>query len=309
VSNNNAKGERESKSRLETPPTVFAVVVAVAVALSGCASMEATPPPTLSSRPPVAASPPGLGSTFVSPADGMTMIFVPAGEFVMGSEIGLTDEQPVHTVFLDAFWIDQTEVTNAMYKLCVQSGACSQPSTTTYYGDATYSDHPVVFVSWNQAVAYCAWVGRRLPTEAEWEKAATWESAANKKRVYPWGNDFDCQRGNFEGSDCDGYDQTSPARSFPSGASPYGVLDMGGNAWEWVHDAFLETDPFTGGKTYYAVSPAANPSGPDPKTSIYRVLRGGAWEHNFGFGRSAYRLWFGLDDTYNFTGFRCALTE
>jgi serine/threonine-protein kinase len=245
----------------------------------------------------------------------MTMVFVPAGEFTMGSEIGLQDEQPVHTVTLDGFWIDQSEVTNAMYSLCVQSGACDQPSAQIYYGDPSYSDHPVVFASWKEAISYCSWVGRRLPTEAEWEKAATWDPITNEKYVYPWGNDFDCEKGNFDdetqldsyvvpgGPNCDGYDRTSPVGSFPSGASPYGALDMGGNVWEWVADAFIET------VNYYAISPTSNPQGIDPEITEYRVMRGGSWNLDFGFGRSAYRLWFGLDDSYDDVGFRCARSE
>jgi formylglycine-generating enzyme required for sulfatase activity len=157
-----------------------------------------------------------------------------------------------------------------------------------------------------QSKAYCIWAGRRLPTEAEWEKAASWDSLKNEKRKYPWGNEFDCKKGNFTGSSCDGYEQTAPVGSFPSGASAYGVLDMGGNVWEWVNDAFLESDPFVKGQNYYAESPPSNPQGIDPSTSAYRVMRGGAWKENFGSGTTTYRLWFGLDDSYNFAGFRCA---
>jgi formylglycine-generating enzyme required for sulfatase activity len=248
----------------------------------------------------------------------MNMVFVPAGKFIMGSEIGLTDEQPVHTVFLDAFWIDQTEVTNVMYNRCVEAGVCEQPSVTTYYSDPDYSDHPVVFISWNDAKAYCSYADRRLPTEAEWEKVASWDPVKNEKRVYPWGNEFNCSKGNFDdetqfssfvvpgGPNCDGYDLTSPVGSFPSGASPYGAQDMGGNVWEWVNDAFIETDPFGQVNNYYAISPASNPPGVDPAMTVYRVLRGGSWNYSFGSGRTAYRLWFGMDDSYDGMGFRCA---
>jgi serine/threonine-protein kinase len=225
----------------------------------------------------------------------------------MGSKTGLVDEQPQHSVFLDSFWIDQTEVTNGMYNRCVQSGECTQPAVKTYYGDPSYANHPVIYVSWVDANIYCAWADRRLPTEAEWEKAAIWDPEKNEKRIYPWGNDFDCTKGNFEGAKCDGFTGTAPVGSFPSGASPYGALDMGGNVWEWVHDAFIETDPLSGRtQNYYAISPAYNPQGVDPSSTIYRVMRGGAWKMNFGFGRSAYRLWFGLDDLYDIAGFRCA---
>jgi formylglycine-generating enzyme required for sulfatase activity len=243
----------------------------------------------------------------------MTMLFVPAGEFKMGSEIGLTDEQPVHTVILDAYWIDRTEVTNAMYNLCVRAGACDQPTSTESFADPAFEAHPVAFVSWSDATTYCSWADRRLPTEAEWEKAATWDPPAKESRIFPWGNDFECSRGNFDdetqldsfvipgGPHCDGYDRTSPVGSLPSGVSPYGVQDMAGNVWEWVADGFFETE------NYYAISPASNPRGPEG--SAYRVLRGGSWNLNYGYGRSAYRLWFGIDDSYDGMGFRCALSE
>jgi formylglycine-generating enzyme required for sulfatase activity len=263
-----------------------------------------------------------VGETLVSPKDDMTLVAVPAGEFVMGSENGLTDEQPAHNVMLDTFWLDQTEITNAMYHHCVEAGVCDPPSATTFYSDAAYADHPIVFVSWNDARTYCSWVDRRLPTEAEWEKAASWDPRTNEKLVYPWGNEFDCTKGNFDdetqidsfvisgGPNCDGYMQSAPVGSYPPGASPYGALDMGGNVWEWVHDAFIETDPFNATiQNYYAVSPPMNPQGVDPTITDYRVMRGGSWNINFGFGRSAYRLWFGLDDSYDFVGFRCASSE
>lgn len=280
---------------------------------------ELTSPPTLISNPAVNVN---VGETLVSPNDNMTLVAVPAGEFIMGSENGLTDEQPAHTVMLDTFWLDQTEITNAMYRRCVEAGACDPPSATTYYDDSAFANHPVVYVSWNDAKSYCSWVDRRLPSEAEWEKAASWEPRSNEKLTYPWGNDFDCKKGNFDdetqidsfvivgGPSCDGYEKSAPVGSYPSGASPYGALDIGGNVWEWVHDAFIETDPFSATiQNYYAVSPASNPQGVDPTITDYRVMRGGSWNINFGFGRAAYRLWFGLDDSYDFVGFRCADSE
>ena len=247
------------------------------------------------------------------------MLFVPAGEFRMGSAHGLTDEQPVHSVFLDGFWLDRTEITNSMFGLCVGASACPVPSEPIYYSDPAFASHPVAYVSWSNARAYCSWAERRLPTEAEWEKAATWDPVKNQQRTYPWGDEFDCRRGNFDdeseldsfvmpgGPDCDGYVRSSPVGSFPSGASPYGVLDMAGNVWEWVHDAFIETDPLAGAqRNYYAISPASNPQGIDPAMSDYRLLRGGSWGIDYGFARSAYRLWHGLDDSYDGVGFRCA---
>jgi serine/threonine-protein kinase len=283
--------------------SILVVSLVLVIANAGCRPLIQTPFKT----PFLPTQTPRFGSTFVSTTDGMTLLFVPAGEFPMGSVTGLVDEQPQHTVFLDGFWIDETEVTNAMYAGCVQVGACQQPSVTTYYKDSAYSNHPVTYASWVYAKTYCIWAGRRLPTEAEWEKAASWDPVNNEKRVYPWGNIFDCKKGNFADSECDGFTGTAPVRSFPSGVSPYGALDMGGNVWEWVHDAFLETDPMTGKtENYYAISPTSNPQGVDPSVTVYRILRGGAWKNNYGLGRSAYRLWFGLDDSYDFGGFRCA---
>lgn len=252
----------------------------------------------------------------------MLLLFVPEGPFSMGSERGLSDEQPVHSVNLDAFWIDQTEITNAMYSRCIEGGGCEEPAASAAFADAGLSDHPVTFVSWRDAVAYCAWADRRLPTEAEWEKAAVWDRTTGHARVYPWGDEYDCRKGNFDdeilldsfvmpgGSGCDGYVRSSPVGSYPSGASPFGALDMAGNVWEWVHDAFVETDPFGGAQqNYYAISPPSNPQGVDPSISSYRVLRGGSWNMSFGFGRSTYRLWFGLDDRYEDVGFRCASSQ
>jgi formylglycine-generating enzyme required for sulfatase activity len=299
LTENHTLGLGKSRSIRGVVPGLFIAFTTLAVGMGGC-----TPSPA---RFPTAIPTAGLGSTTVSLSDGMSMVFVPSGAFEMGSKIGLADEQPVHAVTLDSFWIDRTEVTNAMYRLCVQAGACLPPGVTTYFNDPVYSDHPVVHVSWVRAGMYCTWAGRRLPTEAEWEKAAAWDPIKNEKRIYPWGNTFDCKKGNYEGSECDGFAQTAPVGSFPNGVSPYGALDMGGNVWEWVQDAFLETDPYLGGtKNYYAISPASNPKGVDPSITIYRLMRGGGWRINFGFGRSAYRLWFGLDDPYDFAGFRCA---
>jgi eukaryotic-like serine/threonine-protein kinase len=261
-----------------------------------------------------------LGSTKVSVQDRALQVYIPAGQFPMGSEVGLTDEQPVHTVQLDAFWLDRTEVTNQMYRKCVEAGRCREPYDLTYYDDPQFSNHPVVYVSWVDAGNYCSFVDRRLPTEAEWEKAAIWNPVSNQKLVYPWGNEYDCSKANFDdeteldaslmqdGSlDCDGYELTAPVGSFPQGASPYGALDMGGNVWEWVHDAFIGVNPLDASlKNYYAVSRLRNPQGVNPAITPYRSLRGGSWDWIYGYGRSAYRLGFGKNDIFEGVGFRCA---
>jgi formylglycine-generating enzyme required for sulfatase activity len=296
--------------------SVFSIAIFI---ITSCVPVISPIVPTPSMVPDKNSSLAELGNTKVSPKDNATMVYIPAGQFPMGSEFGLIDEKPVHIVQLDAFWLDRTEVTNEMYRKCVQAGKCDEPSKLLYYNDPQYSNHPVVFVSWTDAVTYCSFVDRRLPTEAEWEKAAVWNPVRNEKLVYPWGNEYDCSKGNFDdeiqqdaslmqdGSvSCDGYSRTAPVGSFPAGASPYGALDMGGNVWEWVHDAFIEVDPFNAKvQNYYAYSRFENPMGVSPMLTGYRGLRGGSWNWVYGFGRSAYRLGFGKDDHYDAVGFRC----
>ena len=200
-------------------------------------------------------------------------ILIPAGSFQMGcdssnpAESCNSWEQPLHTVTLSAYSIDKYEVTNARYKACVAAGGCTVPGSvdsskrSPYYGTSTYADYPVLNVDWFQANAFCAWAGKRLPTEAEWEKAARGSSDTRK---YPWGNSApDCTKTNYDS--CVG--DTSRVGSYPSGASPYGVMDMAGNVDEWVQDWY--------GSSYYSVSPSNNPQGPE--TGTYRVLRGGSW--------------------------------
>jgi len=212
-----------------------------------------------------------------------------------------------YRVYLDAFYIDKTEVTNAQYRACVEAGACNSPSDTTYYDNADYAQHPVVYVGWDYADTYCRWAGKRLPTEAEWEKTAR----GTDGRIYPWGNDLDCHKGNFDdeqeidnyvvsgGLNCDGHVQTAPVGSFPAGASPYGALDMAGNVWEWVADQYSSD--------YYGHSPSRNPQGPD--SGAKKVLRGGSWNNIEWKFRSAHRDGYHPMDISVFDdniGFRCA---
>jgi len=216
------------------------------------------------------------------------MVRVPAGEFIMGSDSGEADEKPVHRVYLDEFFIDKYEVTNEQYQQCVSAGSCI---ANYKYDGFTDPQQPVVGVDWNQADTYCRWAGKRLPTEAEWEKAAR----GTDGRTYPWGEGIDCSRANY--GDCK-HGKTKPVGSYPSGASPYGAMDMAGNVWEWVADWY--------DKNYYKNSPNRNPTGPGSGSS--RVIRGGGWRYDSLGLRSSDRYrsnpgsW-GSDD-----GFRCART-
>ncbi len=207
------------------------------------------------------------------------MIEVPAGAFVMGSNDGDADERPVRTVKLARFFIDRTEVTNAAYARCVAAGACRPRAP---YRGTEEADQPAVGVSWEDARAHCRFAGKRLPTEAEWEKAARGVDG----RRFPWGAKADCRRanfGNFAGSgpcpDNPGRPERVGARA--SGQSPYGALDMGGNVWEWVEDA-------------YAGEPDA------------RVLRGGGCCGYFTAPRTTERLRFPHAFRDSDIGFRCA---
>ena len=264
--------------------------------------------PTL--LPPVGSA---SGERWTRPTDGADMAYVPAGEFVMGSPDGEghADEHPQHGVHLDAFWIDRYEVSNDQYRQCVEASACDAPTSCTWgeptYGDTGKADHPVVCVSWHDAEAYCQWAGARLPTEAEWEKAARGTDALK----YPWGNTFDGSRLNFCDRNCefddwkdtdvdDGYARTAPVGTYgPAGASPYGALNMAGNVYEWVADWH--------DRGYYSRSPDRNPPGPD--SGEYRVVRGGSWGGDPGWVRSAYRGGDFPVITNSSNGFRCVVSS
>ena len=237
----------------------------------------------------------------------MVMIYVPAGEFLMGSNDADSqardDEKPQHTIYLDGYWIDRTEVTNAQYHKCVEAGLCREAEC---WDDESYHapNEPVMCVKWDDAWTYAAWVDGRLPTEAEWEKAAR----GTDGRIYPWGDEFDGTRLNYCDRNCgeiwkdtgadDGHARVAPVGSYLSGVSPYGALDMVGNVAEWVADWYDEG--------YYVRSRVRNPQGPGAGDD--RVAPGGCYANDTSLVRCASRDWGFPDYGYPFTGFRLVVS-
>lgn len=246
--------------------------------------------------------------TITSPIDGASMVFVPAGDFLMGSsdadielykeifplrDISRFDnERPQRTVYVDAFYIDKLEVTNQQFKQFL-SDTGYKPKHYLDYPPHNTEDQPAVVLDWSDAAAYAKWAGKRLPTEAEWEKAAR----GTDGRIWPWGNEWDPTKlsGNDGTGLIDGYVLTAPVGQFPQGASPYGALDMAGNLWEWVSDWYVSD--------YYEYAPNKNPMGPESGDG--RVLKGGGWAENLDFTRCANR--FGGNPGSLIIGFRCAM--
>lgn len=282
------------------------------------ATAEAEVQPTDAVEPTEAA--PEEGTTRISEADGMEQIYIPAGEFIMGTDDPNAKqtveggraypELPAHTVTLDGYWIDKYEISTSQYALCVEAGACDPPyrsdseTRPAYYGNPEYADYPVIWVSWYMSTEYCEWAGRRLPTEAEWEKA----SRGTDGRMYPWGNDpIDGTRANFCDANCprtianynydDGYADTAPVGSYPLGASPYGVLDMSGNVWEWT-STIIEPYPYD-----------ATDGREDPDRYAERVWRGGPWSNGTWWQRSSIRYRSIPFYWYVNLGFRCAASD
>ncbi len=233
------------------------------------------------------------------------LINIPAGKFMMGCYLGapqscFSNELPLHAVYLDAYQIQKYEVTNGEYAACVASGSCTLPfqrysrTRPNYYGAPDYASYPVQYVTYYQARDYCHWAGMRLPSEAEWEKAARGNSGAPP---YPWG---------FEPPECGllsaafCQEDTTRAGSYESGASPYALMDGSGNVWEWVSDWYAQD--------YYSVSPTNNPAGPNAGT--HKVIRGGSFFHDMSYARVSFRFPFEPGRIGSFgLGFRCARSK
>lgn len=228
------------------------------------------PTATLKVIPPTITPTAAPANQRTSQIDGMPQIYIPENTFRMGGMDARSalDERPAHYVTLDGYWMDQLEVTNAMYMLCVNSGTCKAPQDfksqrrPEYFGNPEFNDYPVVYVTWGQAKAYCEWAGRGLPSEAEWEYAAR----GDDWRTFPWGEDkADGLRANYNMLVGD----TSRVGTYPLGASPFGILDMAGNVAEWTNDFYSAA--------YYAnLTDALNPIGPETSASLRRVVRGGS---------------------------------
>ncbi len=248
------------------------------------------------------------GETMVSNTDDMTLVYIPVGKFEMGSASGNADEAPVHTVQLDGYWMDRTEVSNEMFAKFLNSAGNQSEGGTTWLNsrnpfvwirekDGVWQitsgkeNYPVAAVSWYGAHAYCQWAGRRLPTEAEWEYAAK----GVEDRHFPWGNtNLECNRAQFLGCGNTPVD----VGSLLLGGSPFGVFDLAGNVAEWVNDRYAAD--------YYQQSPLSNP--PGPVNGYYRVIRGGYWGSAYIQLQTTHRDWAGADMRSESVGFRCALT-
>lgn len=238
------------------------------------------------------------GSASAEPAhhftdkDGAPMRLVPAGEFTMGSN-EVEDEQPIHQVHLDAFYLDQFETTAGRYATFLKETQLAPPRHWDEVRLPQDDDRPVIGVTWFMAENYCHWAGKRLPTEAEWEKAAR----GSDGRTYPWGNEEPtAEHGNFGKRRWAGYDTLAPVGSFKAGLSPYGIADLAGNVWEWVADWYAAD--------YYQTSPSKNPTGPAHGEA--KSLRGGGWNYEGLLARSADRNRDDPTAGISSYGFRCA---
>jgi formylglycine-generating enzyme required for sulfatase activity len=270
-----------------------AALVVILLAQAGCHPPPPRPAPSIALPPPVVQIVAGRGK------DPCPMALIGGGPFLRGSPpgVGEQDERPQRQLELDTYRIDRFAVTVAQYRRCVEARSCTAPDEEKLcnWGEASRKrdDHPVNCVSWEQATAYCAWAGKRLPTEAEWEKAAR----GTDGRLFPWGDTMpSCSLANYalgEERYCVG--QTAPVGAYPASQSPFGVVQLAGNVFSWVADWH--------DKEYYALSPARNPTG--PLVGKHRVVRGGSWFSPAVDLRVAIRNLIPSGVRLNYVGFRC----
>lgn len=271
-------------------PTVLVPTSTITPMPSPTATATSTPTPTATPYP-----------NIIRDSRNVEMVLIPAGKFVMGSDEGDIDEKPAHSVYMDAYYIDKYEVTNELYEICVQLSICWRPidvssfQRLSYFSNPEYADYPVINVTLEMARLYCEeWRGARLPTEAEWEKAARGADAP----TFPWGEGIRCDYANYRDKECDRIRDTFPVTSFEMGQSVYGVYNMAGNVWEWVPDWYSPA--------YYLNAPFTNPTGPEHAVvGIYYVKRGGSFQDEWDRLRSTNRE---KNDPTNYgsnLGFRC----
>jgi formylglycine-generating enzyme required for sulfatase activity len=233
--------------------------------------------------------------TVSSPHQDQSMVLIPAGDFTMGSSMGDPDELPVRKVYVDAFFIDKHQTSVGKYGTFLDATSHEAPADWDVMNKSMHQKRPVVNVDWADAEAYCKWAGKRLATEAEWEKAAR----GTDGRIYPWGNELPTDfHANMKKEVWNNHVVLTPVGMFEGGKSPYGVYDMAGNVWEWINDWYS--------RDYYKTGPLKNPTG--PSKGDYKVIRGGSWGSSPKDLRSTDResrlpSFGGLG-----TGFRCAKT-
>lgn len=250
--------------------------------------------PSNSEKPPAPAAAVELPATIINEMDSSELILIPAGQFLCGSLPGQgdPDERPQKEVHLDSFYLAKHPVTNRQYRKFLEQTRHAEPR---FWNDPLFNqdDQPVAGVSWEDATAYCLWAGLRLPTEAEWEKAAGWDGAQKIKRWWPWG---DSEPGPDHANYANNVGHPTPVGNYPLGASAYGCLDMAGNVLEWCQDWYLYN--------YYEEAPASNP--PGPGKNPYKVCRGGSHRRPTPYLTTSYRYWYSPSYSDDETGFRCA---
>lgn len=265
-----------------------------------------TPDSTIVALYSLAATPNPSFAPIIRENDGAEQVYVPSGWFIAGDIFDKGyDDETAHLTYTDEYWIDRFLVTNIQFAYCIEAGACTRPGKSGshvrpegYFNISAFDDYPVMEISWQQAQAFCEWRGGRLPTEAEFEKAAGWNPVNGEVSLYPWGNiEPDATLANYDGVDRD----TTPINRYPNGISAVGAYDMAGNLWQWTADWYA--------KDYYTNNLAwENPTGPDGGT--YKVIRGGSWySSDIRWLRVSNRGKNMPENAGNEIGFRCVFDE